>query len=87
MTAAGLAKIETANQDGSWNKWDGIEELDVPPDLEAALADNKAAYDHFMAFSPSSRKNTLWWITSAAARDSRQADRRDREYQGQSLCQ
>ncbi|GIK54598.1 MAG: hypothetical protein BroJett015_02610 [Chloroflexota bacterium] len=41
MTSAGLEKIEAAKQDGSWDSLDAIERLEIPPDLEAALA----AYD------------------------------------------
>ena len=37
MTPAGLAKIEAAKRDGSWNALDAIEELAIPP--ERALAE------------------------------------------------
>lgn len=59
MTAAGLAKVKTAKQDGTWNSWDAVEELTVPDDLNAALAANKAAEQNFSAFPPSSKKNIL----------------------------
>jgi uncharacterized protein YdeI (YjbR/CyaY-like superfamily) len=71
MTPAGLEKIEAAKQNGSWSKWDEIEELEVPPDLAEALAANQAAYNHFTAFSPSSKKNILWWIASAKRPETR----------------
>ncbi len=65
MTSAGLEKIEAAKLDGSWSAYDVIEELTIPPDLEQALAANPAANQYFRAFSNSSKKNILWWISSA----------------------
>lgn len=35
MMPAGLAKIEAAQQHGSWNALDAVAALDVPPDLES----------------------------------------------------
>ena len=37
MLPAGLAKIEAAQQDGSWTVLDSVERLEVPPDLQAAF--------------------------------------------------
>lgn len=71
MAPAGLAKVEAAKRDGSWNVYDGIEELTVPDDLASALAENAEAARHFEAFSPSSKKNILWWITSAKRPETR----------------
>lgn len=65
MTPAGLAKIDAARQDGSWTSYDAIEDLAVPGDLEAALLTNPAAQAAFQAFSPSIRKQLLWWVASA----------------------
>lgn len=71
MTPAGLEKIEAAKQDGSWGSYDGIEELAIPPDLAEALAADPTAQANFMAFSPSSKKNILWWIESARRPETR----------------
>ena len=38
MTPPGLENIEAAKRDGSWHALDAIEALEIPPDLEAALA-------------------------------------------------
>ena len=46
MTPAGLSRIEAAKQDGSWNALDSIEALEIPPDLEKALADDKVAQEY-----------------------------------------
>ncbi len=71
MTPAGLAKIEAAQQDGSWTAYDAIEELAMPEDLALALAANETARQHFEAFPPSSKKNILWWIESAKRPETR----------------
>lgn len=71
MTPAGLAKVEAAKADGSWNALDAVEERQVPPDLEAALAANLAARANFMAFSRSSQKIILEWIRNAKRPETR----------------
>jgi uncharacterized protein YdeI (YjbR/CyaY-like superfamily) len=65
MTDAGRRVIDAAQQDGSWSALDAIEELRVPDDLEQALAANPDARRNFDAFTPSAKKNALWWIKSA----------------------
>lgn len=71
MTAAGLAKIEAAKQDGSWNALDAAEALEIPPDLEKALAEHGAARERFDAFPPSARKGILTWIGTAKKPETR----------------
>jgi uncharacterized protein YdeI (YjbR/CyaY-like superfamily) len=71
MTPAGMAKIEEARRDGSWETLDAVEDLTVPEDLDAALSANPVARRHFEAFPPSSRKNILWWIRSAKRPETR----------------
>lgn len=65
MTAAGRAKIDAAKTDGSWSALDAVEAFEVPADLSKAFARNKTAGKHFDAFPPSSRKQILYWISSA----------------------
>lgn len=65
MQPAGLAMIERAKADGSWHLYDEIEQLIVPEDLAAALAENEAAARNFDAFDRASKKSILWWIKSA----------------------
>ncbi|HEU0026910.1 MAG TPA: YdeI/OmpD-associated family protein [Ktedonobacterales bacterium] len=72
MTPAGLAAIEAARRDGTWTIYEGIENLEVPDDLRAALAANPAAEAGFAAFSASIRKQLLWWIASAKRPETRQ---------------
>lgn len=65
MAAAGMKLVEGAKADGSWNIYDEIEDLVVPPDLASALEENASAGDYFGNFPDSSKKNILWWVKSA----------------------
>lgn len=72
MTEAGLAVVEAAKRDGSWDVYDAVEQLTIPSDLEAAFADNKAARQNFAAFSASNKKQLLWYLASARRPETRQ---------------
>lgn len=65
MAAAGLAKIEAAKADGSWTALDDVENLVVPDDLAAALAEFSPASEHWEAFPRSVKRGILEWIGSA----------------------
>lgn len=71
MTPAGLAKIEAARLDGSWSALDSVEALQVPNDLQSALSVNPTADANFHAFSPSTKKQLLWWVESAKRPETR----------------
>ncbi len=71
MTDAGLAKIEAAKRDGSWNALDSVEALEIPPDLARALKTSAAAGRHFAGFSNSAKKALLAWIASAKKPETR----------------
>lgn len=72
MRPAGLAKIEQARRDGSWDMLVAVESLELPPDLRAAFAvAPQAARTHWDAFSPSSRRALLWWIHTAKRPETR----------------
>jgi uncharacterized protein YdeI (YjbR/CyaY-like superfamily) len=65
MAPAGLAKIDAAKQDGSWNALDGVEALEIPPDLGQALSANPAALQYWDAFPRSAKRGILEWISNA----------------------
>lgn len=66
MQAAALTKIEMAKADGSWDRLNEVDALKVPDDLARALsAEGQDAARNFAAFSPSSRRGILEWITQA----------------------
>lgn len=65
MAEAGQAKIDAAQQDGSWSALDAVEALEIPPDLAAALATYESAQTHFEAFPRSVKRSILVWVVSA----------------------
>jgi uncharacterized protein YdeI (YjbR/CyaY-like superfamily) len=71
MAPAGLAKVEAAKKDGTWNALDGVEALEIPPDLAKALSKNKAAKGYFEAFPRSVKRAILEWILNAKRSETR----------------
>jgi uncharacterized protein YdeI (YjbR/CyaY-like superfamily) len=71
MTPAGLAAIERAKANGSWEVLDSVERLEVPEDLAAALEARPPAADNFAAFPPSARKMLLGWVATARRPETR----------------
>lgn len=65
MRDAGLAKIEQAKKDGSWQALDAIEELIMPLPLQKAFKTNKIAATNFNKFPASVKKGIYQWIVSA----------------------
>ena len=71
MATAGLAKVEAAKKDGSWNALDGVDALEIPPDLANAFSKNKTAKDYFEAFPRSVKRGILEWILNAKRPETR----------------
>jgi uncharacterized protein YdeI (YjbR/CyaY-like superfamily) len=65
MTPTGLAKVEEAKRDGSWDRLEAVEAGVVPDDLAAALEASPAARAAFNAYTASRRKQLLWWLATA----------------------
>src|SRR5690606_18710028 len=72
MHEAGLTKIKMAKQNGSWTALDGVENLEIPPDLQKAFDKNPHAFENYMNFSPSYRKAYLYWLNHAKREETRQ---------------
>lgn len=68
---AGQAKIDAAIADRSWTKLDAIEELEIPEDLAAALAEYPSAAANFLAFPRSTKRGILEWISTARRPETR----------------
>jgi uncharacterized protein YdeI (YjbR/CyaY-like superfamily) len=73
MAAAGLAVIEAAKRDASWNALDAVEALEIPADLAAALNANSLAAVHFADFPRSVKRGILEWIGNAKRVETRAA--------------
>ena len=71
MHESGLAKIEIAKKNGSWESLDAVEELMIPTDLENAFKKNNEAYNNYLNFSPSYRKSYLYWLNQAKREETR----------------
>jgi uncharacterized protein YdeI (YjbR/CyaY-like superfamily) len=71
ITKAGLAVIEAAKADGSWNALDRSDALEVPDDLVEALEQHPGSRANWDGFPPSARKQILWWIYSAKREETR----------------
>jgi uncharacterized protein YdeI (YjbR/CyaY-like superfamily) len=77
VTRTGLAKIEQAKKDGSWDLLNATnyhtENNSLPDDLQRALSKNKIAFQNFNAFPPGYRSRFLFWIDSAKRPETRTA--------------
>jgi uncharacterized protein YdeI (YjbR/CyaY-like superfamily) len=71
MAPAGLAAIERAKANGSWETLDSVERMEVPDDLGAALGAHPPAAANFAAFPPSARKMMLGWVAQAVRPETR----------------
>ncbi len=73
MAPPGIAVVEAARLDGSWERIDAAEALEVPDDLAAALSADPLAATSWAAFPPSARRAILQWIGSAKRPETRAA--------------
>src|SRR5574341_1371729 len=72
MTEAGLKKINEAKRNGYWNKLSEVNDTDkVPEDFDRALQSNIRASKFYDSLPPSSKKQYLWWISSAKREETR----------------
>jgi uncharacterized protein YdeI (YjbR/CyaY-like superfamily) len=68
MHAAGLRAVEAAQAAGTWEAMPEVDALEVPEDLDAALAGLREAFD---ALPPSYRRNLLRWVALAKRPETR----------------
>jgi uncharacterized protein YdeI (YjbR/CyaY-like superfamily) len=73
MAPAGLAKVETAKADGSWDRLVKAHAEGPPKDLIAAFRRHAGSAKHFAAFPPGVRKQILEWIATAKRPETRAA--------------
>lgn len=71
MHAAGLAIVEAAKADRSWNFLDDVEKLETPEDLAAASERFSEAARHFNGFPKSVKRGILEWIKQAKRPETR----------------
>jgi uncharacterized protein YdeI (YjbR/CyaY-like superfamily) len=68
----GLATIELAKQNGTWDALNDVENLLVPADLAGLFNKDKKAQQQFEAFSRSVKRAILEWLQSAKTDATRQ---------------
>lgn len=73
MHPAGLKRIEEAKKDGSWEKLDNVEALEIPEDLGAAFNRYPGSAENFEAFPKSAKRGILEWILNAKRPETRAA--------------
>lgn len=71
MLPAGLAKVEWAKQNGTWDALNDVSEGIVPPDLMDTFEQYPPAFEHWEKFSKSIRKGILEWILNAKTPETR----------------
>jgi uncharacterized protein YdeI (YjbR/CyaY-like superfamily) len=71
LAPAGRAAVERARADGTWTALDGVEALEVPPDLAAALAALPPARTNWDAFPRSVRRGVLELLLNAKRLETR----------------
>lgn len=71
MAPAGIARVEAAKADGSWNSLDAVEALEVPADLNAVLDADPDARRNFDAFPRSAKRGILEWVCAAKKPETR----------------
>lgn len=75
MNNAGLEKINTAKVDGSWNTLNASNHAahtnKLPDDVLLAFKGKKAALENYKSYSPSIRKQFMYWIHSAKTAETR----------------
>jgi uncharacterized protein YdeI (YjbR/CyaY-like superfamily) len=68
---SGEAVIAAAKESGTWTALDAVERLEVPEDLEQALAGLPPGRQHWDGFPRSVRRAILEWVTSAKRPETR----------------
>lgn len=73
MTPAGMAAIEVAKANGSWESLDHVDAMTMPDDLSQALAAVTGASEGFSALSASRQRQALYWIGTAKRDETRRS--------------
>jgi uncharacterized protein YdeI (YjbR/CyaY-like superfamily) len=77
MSAAGLAVVDAAKLDGSWEVYEATEAQQLVDDVAAALAGKPAARETYEGYPAWLKRDIVWWIECAKKPEAR--DRRLRE--------
>jgi uncharacterized protein YdeI (YjbR/CyaY-like superfamily) len=73
MTAAGMARVESAKRTGTWDALAHVDSLTEPAELRTALDRNAKARKNWGSLSPGERKRFLYWLSNARREETRAA--------------
>jgi len=65
MAEPGLEMVAIAQEKGTWNALDGVENLEIPTDLQVAFDRYPGSATHFENFPRSVKRGILEWIFNA----------------------
>ncbi len=71
MHTSGLAAIDIAKNNKAWFALDDVENGIIPKDLQNAFDLHPKALNNYNNFSPSYRKNYLYWLSQAKRQETR----------------
>jgi uncharacterized protein YdeI (YjbR/CyaY-like superfamily) len=71
MTEAGMKTIELAKATGTWGALDAVEAMTMPDDLLRALKKTAGAKKTFDAYTPSVKKQCLYYVSEAKKPETR----------------
>jgi uncharacterized protein YdeI (YjbR/CyaY-like superfamily) len=71
MRPSGMQAVTEAKKNGRWSALDGVEALEIPPDLRVALRAVSDAEANFEAFPRSAKRGILEWILQAKKPETR----------------
>jgi uncharacterized protein YdeI (YjbR/CyaY-like superfamily) len=71
LADAGRRVVDAAKADGSWARYDSAEALELPPDLDAALAATPPAARNFDEFTDAAKRAILRWLIDAKRPETR----------------
>jgi uncharacterized protein YdeI (YjbR/CyaY-like superfamily) len=71
MTTAGMKMVELARSSGTWNAFEAVDAMIVPPDLERALKVTPRARKGFDACTPGMKKRWLYYLNDAKRPETR----------------
>jgi uncharacterized protein YdeI (YjbR/CyaY-like superfamily) len=78
MTEAGLAVVQAAKRDGSWDLYYAVEQLTIPPDLEAGVCRQQSRWTELRGFQRIKQEtNTVVRCKCQASENATKKDRAD----------
>ena len=71
MTESGMQMVRLAKKTGTWEAWQSVETLEMPPDLQKAIRANAAAKKNWPTYTASQQKAFLRMVNDAKTTETR----------------